>query len=139
MDRPITAELFEIVLVVRDVGKSAAFYREAVGLEPINPPGDGWASFWVGAKEDNKWLGLRQGHLLFEEDSPRPEGHRFGPVHFALKLPESDLQIALDRLKANGIKVLGPQEWKSGRFKGVSYYFYDPDDNLVEFWFPAAE
>jgi len=131
-------ELFEIVLCVRDIDVAARFYREAVGLEPINLPGDGWASFWVGAKEDNKWLGLRHGHLLFEEFSPRAEGKRFGPVHFALKLDASDRDAALQRLKDHGVNVLGPQEWKSGRFQGASYYFYDPDDNLVEYWFPAS-
>ncbi|MFL5327386.1 MAG: VOC family protein [Gemmataceae bacterium] len=131
-------ELFEIVLCVRDVDIAATFYRDAVGLEPINPPGDGWASFWVGPEEDNKWLGLRSGHLLFEEHSPRPEGQRFGPVHFALKLQANERDAALDRLKAFGITVLGPKEWLGGRFAGASFYFYDPDDNLVELWIPDA-
>ena len=130
--------LFELVLCVKDVDLAAEFYREAVGLEPINPPGDGWASFWVGPKEENKWLGLRQGALLFEERSPRPQGKRFGPVHFALKLDDSDKDAAIKRLTDHGVQVLGPQEWKTGRFKGVSYYFYDPDDNLVEFWIPRT-
>ena len=132
-----TAELFEIVLVVKDVEKAAAFYREAVGLEPINPPSDGWASFWVGPKEENKWLGLRSGTLLFEEYSPRPEGKRFGPVHFALKLPDSEREAAIERLRSKGVAVYGPQDWKSGRFEGCSYYFYDLDDNLAELWFPS--
>lgn len=133
-----TAELFEIVLVVKDIAQSARFYRDAVGLEPINDPSDEWASFWVGDKGDNKWLGLRKGTLLFEEHSPRPEGKRFGPVHFALKLPDRERATALERLKSHGVTILGPQEWPSGRFQGCSFYFYDPDDNLVEFWFPGS-
>src|SRR5438309_10898803 len=90
-------ELFELVLCVRDVEKSARFYREVVSLEPIREPGDGWASFWAGRKEDNRWLGLREGTLLYEEHSPRAEGQRFGPVHFALKLPDSARASTLDR------------------------------------------
>src|SRR5690349_20319454 len=94
---------------------------------------------WVSAKEDNKWLGLRHGYLLFEEFSPRAEGKRFGPVHLELKRNESVRERTLQRLTDHGVKLLGPQEWKSGRFKGVSYYFYDPEDNLLEYWVPSGQ
>lgn len=134
----MAAELFELVLCVKDAEASARFYREVVGLEPINPLSDGWGSFWVGPKEENRWLGIRQGPLLFEEHSPLPEGARFGPVHFALKVNESDIEAALARLKQHQIEILGPKEWPSGRFLGRSYYFYDPDHNLVEFWVPSG-
>jgi len=129
--------LFEIVLVVKDIEAAARFYRDAVGLEPIHPPEDGWASFWTGERETNSWLGLRQGTLLFEEFSPLPEGNRFGPTHFALRVLTAQKKEALARLAAHGVTVYGPQVWE-GRMKGESYYFFDPDDNLVEYWFPAT-
>ena len=130
-------ELFELVLTVRDAEASGRFYAEVVGLEPIGDFGLGWASFWVGDKAGNRWLGLRQGTLLYEEHSPLPEGNRFGPVHFAFKLPESEMEKALERLRAHGVEVLGPERWGPGRFEGTSYYFYDLDANMLEFWFPS--
>jgi catechol 2,3-dioxygenase-like lactoylglutathione lyase family enzyme len=131
-------DLFELVLCTRDVEVAAAFYRDVVGLEPINEPSNGWAAFWAGDKNENRWLGLRNGYLLHEEHSPLPEGQRFGPAHFALKLPASELDRTLERLKAHEVPVFGPQKWAQGRFEGCSYYFYDPDANLVEFWFPKG-
>ncbi|MBA3726137.1 MAG: VOC family protein [Armatimonadetes bacterium] len=131
-------DLFELVLCVKDVDVAAAFYREVVGLEPISRPGNGWASFWAGEKNENRWLGLRQGSLLYEQHSPLPEGHRFGPVHYAFKLPASEFDATLERLRAHDITVYGPENWEPGRFEGSSYYFYDPDANLLEVWFPKA-
>lgn len=129
--------LFELVLCVSDVPKAAQFYREVVGLEPIEEPTDEWASFRAGARETNAWIGLRKGKLLFEEHSPFPEGERFGRVHYALRMPSDQLEPTLARLRKFGVAVLGPHVWEPGRFEGVSYYFYDPDGNLLEFWFPA--
>ena len=134
-----TAELFEIVLKVRDVEVAAAFYREVVGLEPIKGPDNGWASFWAGDKAANRWLGLRQGTLLYEEHSPLPPDRRFGPVHYALKVSLHERESALERLRSHGVTVYGPAEWEPGRFTGVSYYFYDTDNNLVEYWFPEPQ
>lgn len=134
MDR----ELFELVLVVKDVGVARRFYLDAVGLEPISAPaGDDWASFHAGAPGSNAWIGLRKGTLLFEEFSPLPKGRRFGPVHFALRVPAEAKAESLARLDRHGVKVLGPEIWGGGRFRGESYYFYDPDNNLVEYWIPA--
>lgn len=129
-------QMFELVLTVRDAQAATAFYRDAVGLEPIGDFGPGWGSFWVGDKAENRWLGLREGSLMFEEHSPLPEGRRFGPVHYAFKLPEAQKEAALERLRAHGVEVLGPEHWGPGRFEGTSYYFYDLDANLLEFWFP---
>lgn len=129
--------LIELVLCVQDVRKAARFYREVVGLEPIKEPSDGWASFWAGEKETNAWIGLRKGTLLYEEHSPFPEGERFGRVHYAMRVPTEQRELVLARLESNGVEVYGPEVWEPGRFEGASYYFYDPDGNLLEFWFPA--
>jgi catechol 2,3-dioxygenase-like lactoylglutathione lyase family enzyme len=133
MDR----KLFELVLVVKTVEAAARFYRDAVGLEPIGVASDEWAGFWVGERETNAWLGLRRGKLLYEEFSKLPEGSRFGPAHFALRVPVEKKPEALLRLARHAVTVYGPEVWEPGRFEGESYYFYDPDDNLVEFWFPC--
>src|SRR5262245_5847268 len=120
----------EIVLVVRDVRAAAAFYRDVVGLAPRTPESDDWAWFRTGPGERPPLLAVTRGPLLFEEHSPRPAGGRWGPVHFALEVPRTELEAAAERVRSHGVPVFGPQrfEWT----KSVSYYFYDPDDNLVE-------
>lgn len=128
--------IHEIVLVVKDLPRAVRFYRDVVGLTLRSEPTDDWASFATISPEHPQWLGLRKGDLLYEQHSPRPKGQRFGPVHFALQAREPSPEEFLRRARSHGIQVLGPQEW-DGRMTGRSYYCYDPDDNLFEYWFPA--
>lgn len=122
----------ELVLVVADVARSAAFYRDVVGLIPDQPENEAWAWFWAGKKGEPQRLAVHKGKLLFEEHSPLPEGKRFGATHFALRVDRGDLEKQVDRVRSQGVAVHGPMrlEWMSA----VSWYCYDPDGNLVEFW-----
>lgn len=131
-----SAGIHEIVLVVRSIESAVRFYRDIVGLSVRSEPTDDWAAFATVSLENPQWLGLRKGDLLYEEHSPRPKGERFGPVHFALEAREELPEEFLERAKKHGVPVYGPQEW-DGRMKGRSYYCYDPDDNLFEYWYPV--
>lgn len=125
--------LSELVLVVRDVNISAAFYRDVVGLEVEQEPGKGWAWFRTnGRSAYPSRLAVSEGPLLYEEHSPRPEGARWGPVHFALGVDRDEVRIVVQRVSRAGITIHGPRrfEW----MRAESYYFYDPDANLVELW-----
>jgi len=132
----ISAGLHEVVLVVKDVHRAAAFYREVLGLVPISEPTDDWAAFATISPDNPQWIGLRKGPLLFEEFSPRPEGQRFGPVHFAMRALPGTLEAFLQAAARQAVPVHGPYTF-TGRMAGDSYYLYDPDDNLVEFWWAA--
>ena len=129
--------LAEIVLIVDDVGRSARFYREVVGLTPEAPAENGWAWFWAGAPGHAQRVALRKGPLLFEEHSPLPAGGRWGRVHYAFTVPRDRLQPAVEQVRESGVEVHGPTafEW----MRATSYYFYDPDGNLLEFWSPDPE
>jgi catechol 2,3-dioxygenase-like lactoylglutathione lyase family enzyme len=126
--------LSELVLIVEDVPKASRFYQDVVGLELEHEPGDEWAWFWAGKVGDPQRIALHRGTLLFEEHSPFPEGHRFGTVHFAFDIAPEDLDASVERVRAAGVEVYGPVEfdWMNAR----SYYFYDLDGNLLEFWSP---
>ena len=125
-----STELAEIVLIVEDVESSARFYREVVGLTPEND----WAWFWAGEPGRAQRVALHRGPLLFEERSPLPEGERWGRIHYAFNVPRGKLEEAADHIREKGAEVYGPVyfDW----MKALSYYFYDPDGNLLEFWSP---
>jgi catechol 2,3-dioxygenase-like lactoylglutathione lyase family enzyme len=125
----------EIVLIVEDVPKAADFYEHVVGLELEHHTGE-WAWFFAGTSDRKQRLAVHRGPLMFEEHSPYPPGERFGSVHFAFEVAREDLDAAVERVRAAGVDVYGPVEldWMDAQ----SYYFYDPDGNLLEFWSPRA-
>jgi catechol-2,3-dioxygenase len=126
--------LAELVLIVEDVPKAADFYEHVVGLQPEHRTGEEWAWFWAGKPGEAQRIALHKGSLLFEEHSPFPEGHRFGTVHFAFDVAREDLDAAVERVRSAALDVYGPVQfdWMTAQ----SYYFYDPDGNLLEFWSP---
>ena len=131
---PFVVGLSELVLIVADVPRAADFYRTVVGLVPETEPNDEWAWFRVGGAATPQRIAVHRGPLLHEEHSPHPAGRRFGPAHFALEVPMHRLEAAVAQVRAAGIAVHGPTElaWMNA----VSWYFFDPDGHLVEFWSP---
>jgi catechol 2,3-dioxygenase-like lactoylglutathione lyase family enzyme len=127
--------LAELVLIVEDVPAAARFYEEVVGLMPENEASDEWAWFWAGKEGAAQRVALHRGPLLFEEHSPYPEGERFGRVHFAFEVARDELDTAVDRVRKAGVDVHGPIEFEW--MDADSYYFYDLDGNLLEFWSPS--
>ncbi len=126
--------LAELVLIVEVVPAAARFYEQVVGLTPDQAATDEWAWFWAGNVGDAQRVALHRGPLLFEEHSPLPESDRFGRVHFAFDVARNDLDAEVERVRDAGVEVYGPVDfdWMSAR----SYYFYDLDGNLLEFWSP---
>jgi len=137
MTTPFSRGIAEIVLVVDDVLASARFYREVVGLAPATEANADWAWFWAGRPGDNRRLAVHKGTLLFEEHSPLPAGQRWGQVHCAFDVPRKDLEAAVAHVRAAGVPVYGPThfDW----MQAISYYFYDPDGNLLEWWSPDPD
>ena len=126
--------LSEIVLMVEDVLKAAQFYRDVVGLVPCTEPDDTWAWFWAGPPGVSQRVGLHKGAVRFEEHSPHPPGQRWGRFHYAFEVPRDQLEAAVAHVHAAGVMVYGPIrfEWMQAQ----SYYFYDLDGHLLEWWSP---
>lgn len=128
--------LAEIVLIVKNVMASARFYQDVVGLTPDSEADDEWAWFWAGTVGEAQRVALHKGSLLFEGQSPPPNGERWGQVHYAFNVPRAQLEEAVQHVGKQGVEIFGPVrfDWMNA----VAYYFYDPDGNLLEFWSPDS-
>ncbi len=114
----------EVILVVADVARSAAFYRDVVGLPPDNL-GEKFAWFWAGAPGKQHRIGITAGPLSFGA------AHVKGPQHFAFGTERARIPSLKASLEAKGLAVEGPVEFKF--WNALSIYFSDPDGNRFEF------
>ena len=82
-------ELGHLVLYVRDLGRSAAFYRDVLGWRQVLPaPGEapvGAAGFSSG-RTHHELLLIEVG----PDATPIPPGRRVGMYHFGLNVGETD-------------------------------------------------
>jgi catechol 2,3-dioxygenase len=124
-------ELGHLVLYVRDVQRSAAFYRDILGWRQIIPePGEtpaGIAAF-SGGRTHHELLLIEVG----PDAQAIPDGRRVGLYHFGLKVGDSDddLRAALRQVQAAGVPVLGA----SDHLVTHSLYIADPDGNEIELY-----
>jgi catechol-2,3-dioxygenase len=135
-------ELGHIVLYVRNVERSAAFYRDVLGWRQILPAeaernGDG-----IGFKAAafSAPTGRTHHELLLievgEDAAAVPPGARIGMYHFGLKIGDSDdaLRQALGELDAAGATVVGASDHTVTH----SLYIEDPDGNEIELYVDVA-
>jgi catechol 2,3-dioxygenase-like lactoylglutathione lyase family enzyme len=124
----------ETAAYVADVPRSAAFYRDVLGLEVITQD-DRFAAFAVAP---------RQVFLLFRKGAMRepvvlsggtiPPHDADGRSHFAFAVTAADLPAWEEHLAQHGVAVEGRVTWPPG---GRSVYFRDPDGHLVELATPG--
>jgi catechol-2,3-dioxygenase len=124
-------ELGHLVLYVRDVRRSAAFYRDVLGWHQILPEPEsdpvGVAAFSSG-RTHHELLLIEVG----ADAAPIPPGRRVGLYHFGLNVGESDddLRAALDQVRAAGATVVGASDHTVTH----SVYILDPDGNEIELY-----
>jgi catechol 2,3-dioxygenase len=127
-------ELGHIVLYVRDLERSARFYREVLGWrqiagQPIQELPFPAAAFAAPG-------GRTHHELLLIEVGPQaaglPAGRRVGLYHFGLKIGDDDetLREAVARLKEAGVPILGASDHTVSH----SLYIADPDGNEIELY-----
>ena len=128
-------ELGHLVLYVRDVRRSADFYRDVLGWRQILPgPGEvpvGAAAFSSG-RTHHELLLIEVG----ADATPIPLGRRVGLYHFGLKVGDTDddLRQALAEVEAAGGTVVGASDHTVTH----SLYILDPDGNEIELYIDVA-
>jgi catechol-2,3-dioxygenase len=124
-------ELGHLVLYVRDVRRSAAFYRDVLGWRQILPETGtepvGAAAFSSG-RTHHELLLIEVG----EDATPIPAGRRVGMYHFGLNVGETDddLRAALRQVQDAGATVVGTSDHTVTH----SLYILDPDGNEIELY-----
>jgi catechol 2,3-dioxygenase len=124
-------ELGHLVLYVRNVARSAAFYRDVLGWQQVLPePGAepvGAAAFSSG-RTHHELLLIEVG----ADATPIPQGRRVGMYHFGLNVGENDddLRQMVAVLERAGAPIVGASDHTVTH----SLYIEDPDGNEIELY-----
>jgi catechol-2,3-dioxygenase len=119
-------KLGHVVLKVRDLERSEAFYTGVVGLAVTGRLPGRMVFFAVPGNQDSHDLALWK----VGADAPAPQPKQVGLFHVAWQVerPE-DLEALYRALQAKGVPVRGTMDHGAN----LSVYFEDPDGHLLEF------
>lgn len=129
-------DLGHVVLYVRNLQRSVAFYRDVLGFRQVMPSPEDEGGLRFPAAAFSSASGRTHHELLLievgEDAKPQPEGRRVGLYHFGLKIGDSDeeLRAALARLHEAGVVVAGASDHTVTH----SLYILDPDGNEIELY-----
>jgi catechol 2,3-dioxygenase-like lactoylglutathione lyase family enzyme len=127
--------IVETALHVDDVARSAAFYEQLFGLRRLAGD-DRFCAFEVPGNA--VLLLFRKGGTLEPVVIPGgviPPHDGSGRMHFAFKVSADSLAVCERELTENGVAIESRVHWPRG---GVSLYFRDPDEHLVELITPGC-
>jgi catechol 2,3-dioxygenase-like lactoylglutathione lyase family enzyme len=125
--------VLETVLYFSDAELTQSFYTDILGMRLIGKDAEGRNLFFRAG---------RSVFLLFNAEvtelggSLPPHGAR-GPVHTCFLAPKNEYGRWKEHMVARGVEILQEVRWP----RGASFYFRDPDGNLLEiadadFWPP---
>ena len=118
------ARIKETCIYVSDLDKTREFYNGALGLEVISQVKDRHVFFRAGESVLLCFIAAQT-----EKEVTLPPHGGYGSIHFAFEVSKEDYDPARESLSRKGIIMLHEHTWKSGL---RSFYFHDPDKNLVE-------
>jgi catechol 2,3-dioxygenase-like lactoylglutathione lyase family enzyme len=126
------AGIDHVVLVVRDIETTIAFYRNVLGCRVLREAEwrRGEVRFPSPAVGPRQVLNLHQAGMSVTPEADNP---RIGSLDLCFVASEP-LRAVVDRLQGKHVRIeLGPVPRVRGRgMLGSSVYFRDPDRNLVE-------
>lgn len=120
---PQITDILETVLYVEEIDRAERFYRDVLGLRQIG-------------KEPGRHVFFRVGSgvlLLFHAEGTRRRGSvpshgAEGQIHVCFTTPSADYEGWKTQLQEHGVAIEQEVAWPRGR----SFYFRDPDGNLLE-------
>lgn len=116
--------LDHVVLTVRDIGRTVAFYEAVLGMRHV-VFGDGFNALHFGQQKINL-------HPYRSEYAPHADLTLPGSADLCFTTAEP-IEAVIRHLSANGVTVeVGPVPQIGARGCMTSAYFRDPDANLVE-------
>lgn len=138
---PKVGKVVETCLYVTDVGKSAKFYQDVLGVEPFDPN--------VAEKSVNRVAAFnvsnQQVLLLFPLDqvftdvnSPGgviPKHGATGDIHVCFSIEANDLDDWKEHLASHLVALESEVKWPRG---GTSLYVRDPDHHCIELATPGV-
>ena len=120
---PRLTRVLETVLYYSDAERTERFYTEILGMRLLD-------------REPGRSLFFRIGDsvvLLFKAEETLagktlPSHGATGPIHTCFLAPEEEYERWKSHLSSRGVTILNESRWPSG----LSFFFHDPDGNLLE-------
>jgi catechol-2,3-dioxygenase len=120
---PPVSAISELVLEVSDLEAARRFYRDVLGFEETLYGEGAEGRYWYLVGETAR-LGL------WTEQVGLAGGRGGAHVHYALNVPDAEIDGLKTRIEGAEAEVEGPIQLGPGR----AIYVTDPDGNVVEFW-----
>jgi len=113
-----------IVLTVKDIPDTIRFYEAVLDMSSEH-----FGEGRIALKFGNQKINLHQLHQEFE---PRAQHATPGSADLCF-ITETPLAWALEQVKKQGVKIIeGPVKRTGAKGEIISFYFRDPDLNLIE-------
>lgn len=134
MSAPAISGVLETGLYVADLPRARDFYERVLGVRPMIAD-DRFVAYDAGPASV-LLLFLRGATLdpVTMKGGIIPPHDGTGPLHYALAIPADSLDAWRAHLAGAGVALESEVVWPRG---GVSLYFRDPDDHLVELATPG--
>ena len=118
------ANIDHLVLTVRDIDATVRFYERVLGMVAVRF-GDGRMALKFGSQKVNL-------HRHGQEFEPKAEQPTPGSADLCF-ITETPLHDAMAQVRASGVDIIeGPVPRTGAQGPMNSFYFKDPDGNLIE-------
>lgn len=113
-----------LVLTVADISATVDFYEKILGMRAIS-----FGSGRIALEFGNQKINL---HQLGSEFEPKAQNIQAGSADLCF-ITTTELSNAMQHVKDHGITIIeGPVKRTGAQGSIISFYFRDPDGNLIE-------
>ena len=116
--------LDHLVLTVRDIDRTVKFYQAVLGMHEVRF-GQGRVSLSYGKQKINL-------HKQGKEFEPKAHNPMPGSADLCF-ITNTPIEQAMEHVKAQGVEIIEGPVGRTGALGPItSFYFRDPDNNLIE-------